>query len=294
MTRPWSTLPRIPLATFPRRSSRLHRFGEAIGAEVWIKRDDIGPIGLAGNKVRKLEYVLAEARAQGADTIVIIGAEQSNAARATAAACAQLGLRCVLVLSGHKLERRREPAAGHAVRRGGPLRGRSAGPSCWHARSGSPRQARRRRATYTLPAGSSSPLGAVGFAAAWFELTAQLDEPAPGPRPSSTPPRPAAPRPASRLGARIGGHQGPELRAIGVDSRRWSLPDVPGYIGGLADGAAGVPMERGRDRAPSTSNWLPGRGYASPTRRPTRRSAYWPAPRRSSATRSTWARRWPR
>ena len=59
------------------------RFGAAIGREVWIKRDDIGSIGYAGNKIRKLEFLAPELG--DADTLLIVGALQSNAARATAA-----------------------------------------------------------------------------------------------------------------------------------------------------------------------------------------------------------------
>src|SRR4051812_41980262 len=105
MAAPGADLPRATLAPLPTPLERLERFGAAIGAEVWMKRDDMGALGLAGNKVRKLEFVLAAARADGADAIVIVGAEQSNACRAAAAACARLGLRCLLVLSGEAPER---------------------------------------------------------------------------------------------------------------------------------------------------------------------------------------------
>ena len=68
------------------------------GAGFWLKRDDYTGGELAGNKVRKLEYLLAEAKAQGATVLITCGGEQSNHARATAAAAARLGLRCHLVL----------------------------------------------------------------------------------------------------------------------------------------------------------------------------------------------------
>src|SRR3954464_5814590 len=105
MPAPWADLPREPLATPSTPLNRLPRFGAAIGADVSIKRDDAGAVGLAGNKVRKLEFVLGAARREGADAIVIVGAEQSNACRAAAAACAQLGLRQTIVLSGDQPER---------------------------------------------------------------------------------------------------------------------------------------------------------------------------------------------
>ena len=70
------------------------------GPRLLIKRDDAIPFGFGGNKVRKLEFVGAEALAAGADTLVTVGGVQSNHARATAALAAKLGLRCVLIING--------------------------------------------------------------------------------------------------------------------------------------------------------------------------------------------------
>ena len=67
---------------------------------LWVKRDDFSGCELSGNKVRKLEYLVAEALAQGADTLVTAGDVQSNHARATAVVAARLGLRSLLVLEG--------------------------------------------------------------------------------------------------------------------------------------------------------------------------------------------------
>jgi 1-aminocyclopropane-1-carboxylate deaminase/D-cysteine desulfhydrase-like pyridoxal-dependent ACC family enzyme len=73
------------------------------GVEFWMKREDLsGDIGLGGNKVRKLEYLLAEALACGTTHVLTTGGPQSNHARATAAAAARLGLTCVLVLAGRE------------------------------------------------------------------------------------------------------------------------------------------------------------------------------------------------
>src|SRR3954447_15344027 len=168
MPAPWAALPREPLAALPTPLHRLPRFGAAIGADVWIKRDDAGAVGPAGNKVRKLEFVLGAARREGADAIVIVGAEQSNACRAAAAACAQLGLRCVLVLSGDQPER----ASGNLLL--DRLYGadvRFAGTTDWSALAeAADRVTDELRADgatpYLLPVGASSPLGAVGFAVA--------------------------------------------------------------------------------------------------------------------------------
>jgi 1-aminocyclopropane-1-carboxylate deaminase len=91
---------RIPLLFGPSPVHRLERLGEHLGGEVdiWAKREDCNS-GLAygGNKVRKLEYLAADALAQGCDTLVSIGGVQSNHTRQVAAVAARLGLRCVLV-----------------------------------------------------------------------------------------------------------------------------------------------------------------------------------------------------
>jgi 1-aminocyclopropane-1-carboxylate deaminase len=90
---------RVPLLFGPSPVHRLERLTEHLGGEVeiWAKREDCNS-GLAygGNKVRKLEYLAAEALAQGCDTLVSIGGVQSNHTRQVAAVAAHLGLRCVL------------------------------------------------------------------------------------------------------------------------------------------------------------------------------------------------------
>ena len=91
---------RVPLLFGPSPVHRLDRLTEHLGGEVeiWAKREDCNS-GLAygGNKVRKLEYLVADALAQGCDTLVSIGGVQSNHTRQVAAVAARLGLRCVLV-----------------------------------------------------------------------------------------------------------------------------------------------------------------------------------------------------
>jgi D-cysteine desulfhydrase family pyridoxal phosphate-dependent enzyme len=72
------------------------------GPTLLVKRDDLTGLAFGGNKIRKLEYLLAEARANGAQTVITTGAVQSNHCRQTAAACARLGFSCILVLSGEK------------------------------------------------------------------------------------------------------------------------------------------------------------------------------------------------
>jgi len=89
---------RVHLASLPTPLIRLERLGQDLGgAQVWMKRDDLTGLETSGNKVRKLEYVVADARAAGCDTLVTEGTCQSNHCRATAAVCARLGLHCVLL-----------------------------------------------------------------------------------------------------------------------------------------------------------------------------------------------------
>ena len=94
-------LPRVRIAHLPTPIEDLPRVSRHLGGPaLWAKRDDLTGLAFGGNKVRKLEYFLAQAQAQGADTIITRGALQSNHCRQTAAAAARVGLDCVLVLSG--------------------------------------------------------------------------------------------------------------------------------------------------------------------------------------------------
>lgn len=94
-------IPRVDLALAPTPLQRLPRLSRHTGVDFWMKRDDLtGDVGLGGNKVRKLEYLMGAALAAGATHLLTTGGPQSNHARATAAAAARLGLKCVLVLAG--------------------------------------------------------------------------------------------------------------------------------------------------------------------------------------------------
>ena len=90
--------PRLDLANTPTPLKPLKQLGEKLGVELYIKRDDLTGAGLSGNKIRKLEFVIADAIEYGADTVLTCGGAQSNHARATAIAAAMLGLRCHLIL----------------------------------------------------------------------------------------------------------------------------------------------------------------------------------------------------
>jgi D-cysteine desulfhydrase family pyridoxal phosphate-dependent enzyme len=93
--------PREPLGFLPTPLHPLPRLSAHLGGpQLWIKRDDLTGFALGGNKVRKLEFYLGAARAEGADVLLTTGGHQSNHARITAAAAARAGLDCILILSG--------------------------------------------------------------------------------------------------------------------------------------------------------------------------------------------------
>lgn len=99
------TFPRVSLGFFPTPLHQLNNLSDYLGGpRIWIKRDDCSGLALGGNKVRKLEYILADARQQEADVLVTVGAVSSNHTRQTAAAAARLGLQCRLVLIGKPFE----------------------------------------------------------------------------------------------------------------------------------------------------------------------------------------------
>ena len=90
--------PQINLARLPTSMQPLRRLSEKLGVELYIKRDDLTGAALSGNKIRKLEFVLADALDRNADTVITCGGAQSNHCRATAIAAAMLGLDCRLLL----------------------------------------------------------------------------------------------------------------------------------------------------------------------------------------------------
>lgn len=169
---------RITFANTPTPLIRLTRLeAELGGGQIWMKRDDLTGLELSGNKVRKLEYVVADALAQGCDTLVTEGTCQSNHCRATAAVCAKLGLRSVLLLrpeppeetQGNQLldtlfgaELRTYPREQFECNRDGIVEEVLAG---LKADGRKPRW---------IPMGASEPLGCWGYIRAMAELADQL------------------------------------------------------------------------------------------------------------------------
>lgn len=170
-------LPRHPLAFLPTPLHPLPRINawlgkQGIAAEVWIKRDDQTGLALGGNKTRKLEFLLADALAQGCDTLITTGAVQSNHCRQTAAAAASAGLACHLALGG-------QPPTGP---NGNLLLDMLFGAELhWTSRENrlnrlaelrSELEAAGRR-PYFITYGGSDPVGASGYAVAMEETLAQ-------------------------------------------------------------------------------------------------------------------------
>jgi D-cysteine desulfhydrase len=100
MTTAAPPIPRIELAQAPTPLLKLERLSAELGIELWLKRDDFTGLLETGNKVRKLEFLVGDALAQGADTLITCGTLQSNCCRAVSAVSARLGLRAVLALKG--------------------------------------------------------------------------------------------------------------------------------------------------------------------------------------------------
>ncbi len=90
--------PRVSLGLFPTPIQKLNNISRELRVNVWVKRDDLTGIGLGGNKVRKLEYLLADAKAKGAEVVFTTGGAQSNHAMLTAACALKLGMTPILIL----------------------------------------------------------------------------------------------------------------------------------------------------------------------------------------------------
>ena len=97
-----AVLPRVSLCgRLPTPLENMQRLSDELGGPVlWIKRDDLTGLAFGGNKIRNHEFIFGEILAQGCDTVVTTAGVQSNMCRATAAAAAKLGLKCVLLLRG--------------------------------------------------------------------------------------------------------------------------------------------------------------------------------------------------
>ena len=181
-----SAQPRIPLATLPTPLHEARRLRDALGGptacpRILIKRDDLTALGMGGNKARKLEFLVADALAQGATTLVTTGATQSNHARMTAAAACRTGLRSVLVLTtrvsdpapeGNLLLDGLFGATVHYVQATDAMLA-VGDDEAVVARVVEEERAEGRTA-YVIPVGGSSGIGTLGYVAGTLELVEQL------------------------------------------------------------------------------------------------------------------------
>jgi D-cysteine desulfhydrase family pyridoxal phosphate-dependent enzyme len=166
-------IPRIHFACLPTPVEAMPRLSAVLaGPRLWVKRDDQTGLAFGGNKTRKLEFLMAEARAVGAKTLITVGAAQSNHCRQVAALAARFGLGCILVLNG-------EP---DQAATGNLLIDKLFGAECvWTTRP--EREVALKsvfekawtdgRRPYLIPLGGSTGLGALGYEAAFRELLAQ-------------------------------------------------------------------------------------------------------------------------
>lgn len=173
--------PRLNLARTGTPLQKLERLSGQLGVEIFCKRDDLTGSELSGNKVRKLEFLLADAREKGADTVITCGGAQSNHCRATALAAVQAGLRSVLLL-------RTDDPANPPPAEGNILLNRMAGaelvwvsPSEYKERhlkfeeeAARLRQAGRK--PYIVPEGGSNHIGAWGYVLGMQEIVSDLQE----------------------------------------------------------------------------------------------------------------------
>jgi len=176
-----SRFPRAALARLPTPIEPLPRLSAHLGGpRLYVKRDDLTGLGLGGNKLRKLEFLLGDALARGADTVLTVGALQSNHARQTAAACASLGLTCELILrrgshvndaylyNGNMLLNRLFGARLHLLQAQESRKERMA------TRAETLRAEGRR--PYCIPVGGSCGLGNLGYVSCVEEILAQSAE----------------------------------------------------------------------------------------------------------------------
>jgi D-cysteine desulfhydrase family pyridoxal phosphate-dependent enzyme len=162
---------KLSLGLYPTALYRLPNLSDVLGTNVWIKRDDLCGVALGGNKVRKLEYLLCQAKNQGYDLVMTTGGAQSNHAMLTAACALRLGMEPVLVLKKR----------GVCTRRGNQILNHLMGAEVRFIDTDSYDEiyaimdeiaAEKGRPAYKIPCGGSNALGAVGYVDCMEEIAA--------------------------------------------------------------------------------------------------------------------------
>lgn len=161
--------PRVDLAHLPTPLEHLPQLSKFLGGpDIYVKRDDCTGLGSGGNKTRKLEFVMADAKAQGATQVITQGAVQSNHARQTAAAACQMGMKSSLLF-----EHRVEDPSDDYLQSGNVLLGKLYGADMRHFEKGADMNAamesvadelrEKGEIPYIIPGGASTPTGALGY-----------------------------------------------------------------------------------------------------------------------------------
>src|SRR5271156_4556245 len=174
--------PRIRFAHLPTPLEHMPNLSRALaGPEIWIKRDDCTGMSSGGNKTRKLEYLMAEARDQGADIVLTQGATQSNHARQTAACAAKMRIDCHILLEDRTGKTDHDYTAS-----GNVLLDQLHGASIEHCAANPDMNAElakvaarlksEGRKPYLIPGGGSNPTGALGYVNAAMELIGQAND----------------------------------------------------------------------------------------------------------------------
>ncbi len=177
-----SRFPRVALAHLPTPLEHMPNLSAELGGpQIWVKRDDCTGLATGGNKTRKLEFVMAEAIAQGADTIVTVGAVQSNHVRQTAAAACKLGLVCEVLL-----EHRIQDPSDHYANSGNVLLDRMFAANLREYPGGTDFDAALADVAeqvrsdggkpYIVPGGASDKIGALGYVNCAIELLTQAND----------------------------------------------------------------------------------------------------------------------
>jgi len=177
-----SEFPRVSLAHLPTPLEHLPRLSKHLGGpDIYVKRDDCTGLATGGNKTRKLEFSMAAALQQGADTIVTVGAVQSNHVRQTAAAACKLGLKCEVLLE-HRVVDPSEPysQSGNVLLDrifGANLREYPGGTDFDQAMSAVADEVTANGGRpYLIPGGASNSVGALGYVNCAIELLDQIED----------------------------------------------------------------------------------------------------------------------
>jgi len=172
-------LPRRRYTPNPTPIQRLEKLSKHLGGpDIWIKRDDLTGLAGGGNKTRKLEFLVAEALRQGADTLITVGAVQSNHCRLTLAAAAHEGLKCRLILEQRVAGSYRKEASGNnflfELLGAESITVVDAGTDLAAAMNVEAEKLKAAgRKGYVIPGGGSNALGAMGYVVCAREILSQ-------------------------------------------------------------------------------------------------------------------------